>query len=620
MNDALVDYHVERAKGGVGLTILEALAIGTSVYPFLYSGAPGLVEGYQKLIAACEPFGMKVFQQIGHLGNDIPEADGSPPWSSSDTVGASAGIPAQAMSHEQIEFMIDCYRKAARDCAEGGLHGIELHMAHGYLVQQFLSPLHNRRDDEYGGSFANRTRFAVRLLKAVREEMPDHMALGVRLSAENLDGGMGPQDVRDVADLFEREGLIDFLNLSIGTDYNPHRMIGAMHEPSGYELESGRLAAHESAVPVIVTGRFRTLEEAEQVLRDGDGDLVGMTRAHIADPAIVRKTVEGDADDVRPCIGCNHGCIGGLISAGRMGCTVNVAVGAEATLSEDLITPSGNPQRVLVVGGGPSGLEAARIAALRGHDVILAEAAPDLGGTLNIAALAPRRAGIGDIVIWLEREVRRLGVDVRLSTFVERDDVEAIAPDAVIVATGSLPRMDGVQHLSPGFAAGGMDRRHVISSHELLTVGSNRDWGKSAVVYDDTGHYEAVAAAEFLTERGVDVTFVTGHKSFAPGLEPALSDEAALERLARGARFRLVTYGKLLLVEDEHVRIAHRFGGEEKEVRADTVVFVSHNAPNADLIDALKDWDGTVIPVGDVRSPRYLQVAIREGHMAARNL
>lgn len=260
------------------------------------------------------------------------------------------------------------------------------------------------------------------------------------------------------------------------------------------------------------------------------------------------------------------------------------------------------------------------MAALRGHDVILAEAAPDLGGTLNIAALAPRRGGIGDIVVWLEREVRRLGIDVRLSTYVERDDVEAIAPDVVIVATGSQPRMDGAQHLVPGFVASGMGHRSVVSSHELLMIGSNRDWGKSAVVYDDTGHYEAVAAAEFLIERGVSVTFVTGHKSFAPKLEPALSDEAALERLARRGSFRLVIYGKLEAVDEDGVRISRRYGGHEETIAAQTVVCVSHNAPNRDLIDALSDWQGEVITVGDVRSPRYLQTAIREGHMAGRNI
>ncbi|WP_231639234.1 FAD-dependent oxidoreductase [Sphingomonas profundi] len=619
MSATLIDYHAARARGGVGLTILELLAVGSSAYPFLRADGMDLIAGYRALMAAVRPHGMRVFQQIGHLGNEIPEADGSPPWSSSDSIGALVGIPAEAMSIAQIDGLVAAYRAAAQGCIDGGLDGVELHMAHGYLVQQFMSPLHNRRTDEYGGSFDNRMRLPLRLLEAVRAMLPAHMALGVRLSSEGLPGGMTPDDVATVAALFQARGLIDFLNLTLGTDYNPHKVIGAMHEPAGYEIEAGQPPRRAVSVPVLVTGRFRTLEEAEQVIAHGEADLVAMTRAHIADPDIVRKTMEGQADDVRPCIGCNHGCIGGLLTVGRIGCTVNVAVGAEATLDEALIAPAAESRRVLVVGGGPAGLEAARVAALRGHEVILAEAAAHLGGAVAIARRAPRRAGIGDIVDWLEREIFRLGVDVRLSTYVQADDVAEIAPDVLIVATGSLPRMDGTQYLSPGRIAAGMERRHVVSSHDLLLEHSNRDWGARAVVYDDVGHYEGVAAAEFLIERGTAVTFVTGRSSFAPALEPSLSADPALERLAKGD-FELITYGRLTAVDEAAVTVERRYGGPSRAVEADTVVFVSHNAPNRELLDTVDDPAVRVIPVGDVRSPRFLQTAIREGHLAARGI
>jgi hypothetical protein len=492
-------------------------------------------------------------------------------------------------------------------------------MAHGYLMQQFLSPLHNRRSDEYGGSFENRLRLPLELLTMVREMLPAHMALGVRLSPELLTGGMTSDDVATVAGLFHQRGLIDFVNLTIGTDYNAHKIIGAMHEPVGYEVPYAAPVRAGVKLPILVTGRFRTLEEADQVIKEGAADLVALTRAHIADPDIVRKTLAGRPEDVRPCIGCNHGCIGGLGTVGRIGCTVNPAIGMEATLSEDLIEPTNDPKTVLIVGGGPAGLEAARIAAMKGHRVILAEASAQLGGAVNVARRAPRRMGIGDITEWLEREVYRLGVDVRLGTYVEAADVAKIAPDVVIVATGSLPRMDGRQHLSPGTITAGMERRHVVSSHDLLLENSNRDWGKTAIVYDDTGHYEAVAAAEFLIEKGLGVTFVTGLSSFAPKLEASLSAEPALERLAKGD-FRLITYARLAEINEGKAIIAHRYGGAPMEVDADTIVFVSHNMGNRDVLDGLADWAGQVIAVGDVRSPRYLQTAIREGHLAARNI
>ncbi len=619
MSDALIGYHLAAARGGVGLTILEALAVHSSAYPFLVAGAPGLVAGYRKLVEAVKPYGMRVFQQIGHLGNEIPQADGSPPWSSSDTVGALVGIPAEPMSKRQIRELVDCFAAAARDCETGGLDGVELHMAHGYLVQQFLSPLYNRRTDEYGGSFENRVRLALEIAEAVRSAIPRWMALGVRLSSELLDGGMTPEDVGRVACLLQDRGLVDYINLTTGTDYNPHKVIAAMHEPVGYELPFAIPVKKQLRLPVLVTGRFRTLEEADQVIGRGDADLVGLTRAHIADPDIVRKTLAGRTEEIRPCIGCNHGCVGGLLTVGRIGCTVNVAVGYEATLSEDLIVRASVPKTVLVVGGGPAGMEAARIAGLSGHLVILAEGSSDLGGCVNIAKRAPRRIGIGDIVDWQVREVYRLGVDVRLGTYIEAADIKAIAPDVVIIATGSSPRMDGRQMFVPGLIARGMDRSNVVSSHELLLAGKSRNWGSAALVYDDMGHYEGVAAAEFLIERGVAVTYATGHSSFAPKLAASLSTEPALERLAKGD-FRLMTYASLLNVEERHATLVFRYGGASIDVLADTVVFVSHNAPNRDLLDTLDGFTGMVIPVGDVRSPRYLQTAIREGHLAARSI
>lgn len=619
MSDALVDYHVARAKGGVGLTILELASVHNSAYPFFNAGADGLLNGYKKLMDGVRPYGMKIFQQIGHMGNEIPQLDGSPPWSSSDTVGASVGIQSAPISKRQISELVDCYVAAAKDCEEGGLDGVELHMAHGYLVQQFLSPLYNFREDEYGGSFENRMRLPLELLTAVRGAISPDMAVGVRLSSELLKDGMGPDDVSKIAKIFQDQGLIDVVNLTVGTDYNLHKIIGAMHEPAGYEMPQGIPVKQAINLPILVTGRFRTLEEADQVIRAGEADLVALTRAHIADPDIVRKTQEGREDDIRPCIGCNHGCTGGLGTVGRMGCTVNVAVGFEAALSEELITKTDDPKQVLIGGGGPAGLEAARVAAMRGHKVILAEASSDLGGCINIAKRAPRRLGIGDIVDWLERQIYSLGVEVRLNSYIQADDVAEIAPDVVIVATGSLPRMDGRYHLDPGHAATGMESENVVSSHDLLMDRSNRDWGQNAVVYDDTGHYEGVAAAEFLVDKGLGVTFVTAHKSFAPGLEPSLSSIPALERLGKGD-FTLITYANLDHVEGESARLSRTYGGDPIDVKADTVVFVSHNKCNRELLDALEDWPGEVIPVGDVRSPRYLQTAIREGHMAARGL
>jgi hypothetical protein len=264
-------------------------------------------------------------------------------------------------------------------------------------------------------------------------------------------------------------------------------------------------------------------------------------------------------------------------------------------------------------------MEAARIAALKGHHVTLAEASARLGGAVQIARRAPRRAGIGDICDWLEHEVYRLGVKVQLGTYIAAEDVRRLEPDVLIVATGSQPRLDGRQHLAPGHEVRGFDGANVVSSHDLLLDAGGRDWGKSALVFDDCGHYEAVAAAEFLVSKGLHVTFAPSLASFAPGLEPSFSAEPAVQRLAMGS-FRLITYARLDSIEQGCSSLSQRFGGPSIRVDSDTVVFVSHNRCNRELIDGLQDWSGQLLAAGDVRSPRYLQTAIREGHMAARGL
>jgi NADPH-dependent 2,4-dienoyl-CoA reductase/sulfur reductase-like enzyme len=347
--------------------------------------------------------------------------------------------------------------------------------------------------------------------------------------------------------------------------------------------------------------------------------MVAMVRATIAEPDLVRKTLAGHPEQVRPCIGCNQGCIGQLQAPPhRMGCAVNPAVGYELKMGDDRLSPAETPQKILVIGGGPAGMEAARVAALRGHKVVLAEAAPDLGGTANLAAAAPTRAGIRDILVWQEDEVFRGGVEVRTSTYMDVDDVIAEAPDKVILATGSMPRMDGIQLSNPAEPIMGFEQPHVLSSNDLFLM-PGRDPGKSAVIIDDCGHYEAIACAEHLVERGVEVTFVTRHISFAPLVEAALMSEPALRRLSNG-RFTLHTRMRALAIGPGHVTLAPTFlsahDNQTIKVSADTVVFVSRNRPIRDMAEALTDRGMAVTVVGDANAPRFIPTAIREGHVA----
>jgi len=619
----LIAYHLARARGGVGLTFIEILGVHRTTVAGLNVYDPRMPAGYAKLVEVVRPTGMRLFQQLWHGGQNSLPRDGSPPWGPSDLPSPEGGVPTVPMTKGMIDEIVEAFAKTAAACVEWGMDGVEIHGAHGYLPAQFLSANTNKREDDYGGPLENRARFLLEIARAVRASTPKGYPVGVRLAPDYTAGGVGPEESLIVAKMLEAEGLIDFVDVSAGNYQSFPKMVGGMHEPMGYEMPTSAPVTAGVAVPTIVTGRFRTLEEADQVIRAGEADLVALTRAHIADPDIVAKTLAGHPEQVRPCIACNQGCVGNLRSAKRrVGCVINPGGGWEETTGDDKLVPAARPLKVLVVGGGPAGLEAARVAALRGHKVTLAEAQGRLGGTLILAARAPTRHGMLDFVSWIEGELRRLDVEIRLGTYLDAEDVLAMAPDAVILATGASPRMDGIQASNPGEPVAGMDRPHVISSHDLFAEPKRR-WGAAAVVVDDVGHYEGIAAADHLVSQGTAVTYVSRHISFGPGVESALMNEPALERMSRGdlaVRLR----SRAIAVEDDAVVIGPTYlpatTNQVERAPANVVVFISANRSNRELHAALADKGLTMHVVGDANTPRSLESAVHEGHRAAVSL
>ncbi|MDB5446066.1 MAG: NADH:flavin oxidoreductase [Phenylobacterium sp.] len=620
MTDDLIAYHTARARGGAGLSIVEILSVHPSSPTGLNAGDPELPARYGRLVEGVRPTGMRLFQQIWHGGQNALPLTGQPPWGASDRAGAN-GIPPLRMTKAMIDEIVGAYAGAAAKCVQWGIDGVEIHCAHGYLPAQFLSANVNDREDDYGGSFENRARFILEILRAVRGGVPKGYPVGVRVAPDFNVGGIDSETSLRLVRMLEAEALIDFVDVSAGNYQSFPKMIGGMHEPTGYEMATSAPITTQVKVPTLVTGRFRTLEEADQVIRSGEADMVGMTRAHIADPDLVRKTLEGHPEQVRPCIACNQGCVGNLLGPKRrVACAINPGAGFELHAGDDRLQMSAVPRQVLVVGGGPAGLEAARVAALRGHKVILAEAEPALGGALKLAARGPTRHGMGDFLSWLESEVFRLGVDVRLSTYLDADDILQMAPDAVIVATGALPRLDGIQASNPGEPMAGVGRGHVISSHDLFASGGSRDWGANAVVVDDVGHYEGVAASEHLLNQGLGVTYVSRHIAFAPGVETSLMTEPALQRLSRG-KFSLRLRTRAISVEATSVVIGPTYlpvtTNQIETVAADVVVFISANRPNRELHEALQGRVPSISLVGDANSPRFLEAAVRDAHLTA---
>ena len=622
ISDDLIAYHEARARSGVGLTTLEVTCVHpSSVNNTLFGWDDSIIPGFRKISAAMHNHGMKLFTQLWHGGQHWPSADGSPPWSAS-TVPSPWGFVPIAMTKDQIDEIVAAFAAAAVRAREGDIDGVELHFGHGYLVHQFYSAMTNRRDDEYGGGLDNRMRFGNEIINAVRKAVGPDYPVGIRLSDQHIDGGLTPQECAEIVRRLCAAKMIDFVNASMGSYHDPSSMLPTMETPVGSMLPSSGPIAAAADVPRMIAGRYRTLEEADQAIREGVTDMVGIVRAMIADPDLVKKTLEGRAEEVRPCIGCNQGCIGGILTpAQRVFCTVNPAVGFERTLSEDLIVRSGAPKKVVVVGGGPAGMEAARLAALSGHRVTLFEAQSRLGGTINIAKRVPKLQGIADITFWLEQEIYRHGVDVRLSSYAETADVLAEHPDAVIVATGALPRMDGMQANIPAFRVNGVSQAHVYSSHDIFDVSRER-LGKTALVLDDTGNYEALGVAEHLIDQGLAVTLVTRLPALAPGMDVPMRVEPALRRL-RKHDFSLVTRGRLNSIGENSCEIGYLEGGPTQIIAADTVVLVTYNEAQDAIYRELGGFtrakrDFALKVVGDAYAPRDLLVAIREGHMAGR--
>lgn len=619
LSDALIAFHEARARGGVALSILEATGVHPSGPMTLNAWDDAIVPRYRELARRMHAHGMRIFSQLNHLGLE-QGAPGERPWSASPLVAPHTGQRALAMDAERVAAVVAGFAAAARRAREGGLDGVEIHCAHGHLLQQFLSPLANRRDDAYGGDDERRRRFLLEVLRACRDAVGDDYVVGIRVGPQRLAGGLGVPEHVALVEWLERSGLVDYVSVSHGNAYAPHRIIGGMHEPAGYELADAAPVTAATRLPTIVTGRLRTVAEASDVIARGIADLVGLTRAHIADPDLVAKTLAGRASDVRPCIACNQGCVGGL-ARGRLGCTVNAAAGRELELETVAQAAGTSPRRrapgpLVVLGGGPAGMEAARVAREHAADVVLLEAAPELGGALGIARRAPHHAAIGDAADWLARELGRLRVDVRLGLRGDVESARALGASRVLVATGAAPG-PLEQRYAPGLPRIATSTMPTLGARELL---ASPDGGpasvRRALVLDDLGTYEGIAAAELLVSRGVEVVYVTGDRSFAPRLESALVPGPALERLRRGA-FTLHTRACVRHVDRRECTLSWLEGGEPWQEPADLFVAALPGWPADPLVAALRAAGLDAVAIGDARHPGTLEHAIHAGHAAA---
>lgn len=612
VGERMLGYYAERAKGGVGAVIVEGAAVHRTTVKFtdyLLAYDERIVPSLDRLAERLHEHDCRTILQLAHSGSRMSTFDSRRElWAPSAVRSAISPEIPHAMSIGQIEELIDGYRISAQNAARSRIDGIEIHSAHEYLLGEFLSPLNNRRTDEYGGSLENRMRLLMRVIETVRQTVGDSLVVGVRINGSDLTpGGLDVDDYVEIASAISATGAIDYINVSAGTSADNNRIVPSMDWPQGLYVPLASAIRDRVDVPVIAVGRIKRPEHAEQVLAEGHADLIAEARALIADPEWVNKAARAP-QEIRPCIGCNQGCFGFLYGNHPISCTVNPAVGLERDFGIATRRPR-QQRRVLVVGGGPAGLEAATAAAETGHVVTLCERSTELGGQVLAASSIETRAELREIVDFQIAELARLRVEVRTSTEVDPELVGSLDPDVVVVATGSLPQVEPIP--SDGSAP-------VLAPHEAMIEPLDRLPEGDVVVVDGVGHFQAYAPAERLVDAGRAVVVV------AAGLTPAANLDqstqlSTLRRLgAKGVRF--VNSARAKEVRSGVLEVVDVLSGETLRLPVAAVVAAVGNEAQDSLVAQLQGSGREVHVIGDALAPRTMLHGIREGRLVGSSL
>ncbi|MDI6871862.1 MAG: FAD-dependent oxidoreductase [Bacillota bacterium] len=608
VTDRMVRYYAERAKGGAGLIIIENAQVeyprGKNVVRQLRIDDDKFIPGLRWLAESVHDHGALVLQQIHHGGRQttLGTTENVPPVSCSPVPCGFLQTQPEELSREEISRLIALFAAAAGRAKQARFDGIEIHGAHGYLINQFMSPYTNKRVDEYGGSFERRMRFPLEIIRECRKAAGPDFIIGFRLSADEfVEGGIRLEEGIRIAKALESAG-IDLLHVTSGIYESMSTILETMAYEEGWRVYLAEAIKKEVRIPVITVGVIRTPELADRIIAEGKADFVAIGRGLITDPEFAVKAARGQARNINRCIGCNIGCVGdGIFANNLMRCTVNPAAGRERDFAS--IYPARERKRVVVVGGGPGGMEAARVAALRGHEVILFEQEGTLGGQMNIACLPPHKKKISWFVEFLTGELSRLKVELRLGTRATPETVRDLTPYAVVVATGARP-------VSPGFPVA----RPVIQAWDVLTGRAEVNTGRATII---GGGEVGLETAEFLVERGKSVVVLEMLPEVGLDMEPVTRRDL----LARLAKMPVSLHTGLLVTEVSPDSV-HGLDGRRRPVSfpAETVILALGSTPVNDLVPELKDGIPEVYLIGDARVPRRIIEATYEGMAAALSL
>ncbi len=606
-------YYAARAAGGAGLIITEEHSTHPTDWPYeklIHGFRPDVVPGYRRITDAVHRHGTPIFAQINHNGGQGSGLYSRlPVWAPSPIADPLFREVPKEVELAEIAEIVAGYATVAAHCKAGGFDGIELQCSHSSIVRGFLSPAANIRTDAYGGTLANRARLLLEIVAAVREAIGHDLALGVRLCGDELiEGGTTIDDAVEVARMVEQQGLTDYINTSIGVATATLFMIEAsMQVPPGYALFIPSAIRKAVELPVVGVGRFKDPLQAERALADGHCDLIGVVRGQIADAEFAAKARAGRADDIRLCLSCNQECVGRMGLNRWLGCIENPGTGREALAHP---TRARVRRRVVVVGSGPGGMQAAIAAATAGHAVTVLERLDVAGGQARVAATVPNRAEFGDIVRNQMRECRRLGVEIRYGVDADAAAVLALAPDAVVVATGARPQRP---YWAPDDATTIVDVRDVLEGRAAPSG--------TVVVVDEVGFHQATSVAELLADRGAAVTVLTPGMVVGQDLGITLDLEHWNVRAAAKGIGQLTDLVPMGWSTAEGLIALHHPTGQERRVPCDWVVLAVPQQPADELyhdLAALRRVD--LHRVGDCVAPRRAHAAVIEGQRVGQAL
>ena len=607
INERLLAYQRARAEGGAGLIVLQVSGVHESARyttHLLMATEPNCVDGYRKMADMCHEHGTTIFAQIFHPGREIMEAvEGllAVAYSASAVPNERFHVMPKPLNQRMINEISEGYVQAASYLHEAGIDGAEFVASHGYLPAQFMSTQVNLREDQYGGSLENRLRFSVDILKAIRAATSDDFVIGMRISADELDGGgLDADEVLAICQALEPH--LDYVNLTLGTSAS---LGGAVHIAppmafkAGYIAEQTKVFKDALNIPVLIAGRINQPQDADLIIKNGQADMCGMTRALICDPKMPNKAQNNQLDDIRACIACNQACIGHFHKGQPISCIQHPQTGREQQYG-DLQTAAA-PKKVMVIGGGPAGMNAALIAAQRGHCVSLYESGKQLGGQALLAQNLSRRAEFGGLITNLLQAMSKQDINIQLDTRVDMALVQAEAADVVVLATGATPYAQPIEADDS-----------ILKLHAWQYLQGTAPQGKSVLLTDWRCDWVAPGIAELLVKQGFDVSIAINGLCLGETLPLYVRDE--LTATAQRLGIKLLPNARLYGYDNGTVYLQHNTSAEAVELEGkDTIIACDGQIALDELGDAIEDLGMVLHRIGDCNTPRTAEEAMYEG-------